>query len=359
MTSSSIEDLLRELIESEGSDLHLKVGMPPIVRIHGELQHLDGAFLTDDDTAAFAVELLPPVKLEQLDETGDAEVARTIEGLGRFRVNVYSQRGARGLVLRRIITAIPTIEELHLPPVVAGLAEERRGLILLTGPAGTGKTTTIAAMIGHINRTRRCHVITLEDPIEVMHQDGLAAIDQREVGVDIPSYGAGLRFAVRQDPDVLFIGEIRDEETADAALKAAETGHLIISTMHTIDAAETLNRFVDLFPGPRQPQARGALAGSLRAVIAQRLIPQADGVGRVPAVEILIVNGRVADRIVDPSLPVSIPELIEDGGSYGMQSFDQSLVELVRRGVVDVEDAMAAATNRHDLSLALAGAQIG
>jgi twitching motility protein PilT len=229
----------------------------------------------------------------------------------------------------------------------------------VTGPAGTGKTTTIAAMIGQINQTRRCHIITLEDPIEALHGDKLASIDQREIGIDTQSYATGLKYALRQDPDVLFIGEIRDAEAAEAALNAAETGHLVISTMHTIDAAETLNRYVEMFPAERHKQVRMSLAGSLRAVISQRLVPRADGQGRVPAVELMVVNGRVADLIVDPARPgTSLTQIMEEGGSYGMQTFDQALIELVRLGEVTIDDARIASSSPHDFGLALASAQL-
>jgi twitching motility protein PilT len=263
-----------------------------------------------------------------------------------------------GVVIRRVITRIPEIEELGLPPVVTRLAEEPRGLVLLTGPSGTGKTTTIAAMIGHINRNRRCHIVTLEDPIEVVHEDGLALIDQREVGTDMPSYADGLKYAVRQDPDVIFIGEIRDEETAEAAMQAAETGHLVISTMHTTDARETVSRLIDLFPVGRQRQARYSIAATLSAVVCQRLVPRADGEGRLPAVEVLVVNGRVVDLILDPARTDHIHEVIREGGFYGMQTFDQALLELVRSRSVTIEDAQLAASNRHDFMLALTEAQL-
>lgn len=353
-----IEQLLAALGTLGGSDLHLKPGSRPLVRVNGQLRPLDGAVLSAENTKWLAQQLLPPRRLRELQETGDAEVASTFEGIGRYRVNVYHAHRGTALVLRHITPHVPAFRDLLLPPVVEHLAEERRGLILLTGPAGTGKTTTIAAMIGHINRTRRCHILTLEDPIEVLHHDALASVDQREVGTDMPSYAAGLRYAVRQDPDVLFIGEIRDEETAEAALKAAETGHLVISTLHTIDAAETLNRLINLFLPAQQYQVRRSLAGSLRGVIAQRLIPRASGTGRVPAVEVLVVNGRVSDEILEPGKGGLLSQIMEEGETYGMQTFDQSLLQLVRAGLVNVEDARVAATNPHDFGLAMSKAQI-
>jgi twitching motility protein PilT len=357
-SSMKILDLIALLAESEGSDLYLKVGMPPTIRSNGELMPTDLPLLTDEDTKRLAVELMPTHKRDELDRHGDAEMAASFDGLGRFRINVYSQRGMTGVVIRQVITRIPDIPDLDLPQVVTNLAEERRGLILVTGPSGTGKTTTIAAMIGHINQNRRCHIVTLEDPIEVVHEDDLALIDQREVGTDMPSYGDGLKYAVRQDPDVIFIGEIRDEETAEAAMRAAETGHLVISTMHTTDARETVSRLIDLFPGGRQRQARYSVAGTLSAVVCQRLVPRADGAGRIPAIEILVVNGRVVDLILDPARTDQIVEVIKEGGFYGMQTFDQSLLELVRNRVVTIEDAQLAASNRHDFMLALTEAQL-
>jgi twitching motility protein PilT len=353
-----IRTLLGRLLESGGSDLHLKVGSPPIIRSQGQLVQMEGSPLGIEDTRRFADELLTAEKRQQLSEEGDAEVARSFEGLGRYRVNAYLQRGVVGLVLRLVATSIPTVADLNLPPIVESLAGERRGLILVTGPAGTGKTTTIAAMIGTINRTRRCHVITLEDPIEVLHRDELASIDQREVGSDILTYTDGLRYAVRQDPDVLFIGEIRDEATAEAAVNAAETGHLVISTMHTINASETLNRFIDLFPADRQKQVRNSLAGSLLAVVCQRLIPRVDGWGRIPAVEVMVVNGRVADLILAPGRAGQLSGIIEEGQSWGMQTFEASLVELVRAGMISSDEARVAATNRHDFGLALSKAAL-
>jgi twitching motility protein PilT len=353
-----IRDLIALLVESSGSDLYLKVGVPPAIRADGELKRANLPPLTEEDTKRLAFELLPPRLRETLAQNGDAEMAASFQGLGRFRVNVYSQRALTGVVIRRVITKIPDLRQLGLPPVVTTLAEERRGMILVTGPSGTGKTTTIAAIIGHINRTRRCHIVTLEDPIEVVHDDGLALIDQREVGTDMPSYASGLKHALRQDPDVIFIGEIRDEETAEAAMQAAETGHMVISTMHTIDARETVSRLIDLYPVGRQRQARYSVASALAGVVCQRLVTRSDGRGRVPVMEVLVVNGRVVDLILDPDRTEQIYELIKEGGYYGMQTFDQSLLELVRNGVVSIEDAQTVASNRHDFMLALTEAQL-
>jgi twitching motility protein PilT len=250
---------------------------------------------------------------------------------------------------------VPSFEELLLPPVMRQLADSQRGLVLVTGPTGTGKTTTIASMIGYINRTRRAHIVTVEDPIEVMHEDDLSIIEQREVGLDTESYAAALKHVIRQDPDVIFIGEIRDAESALSAIQAAETGHLVISTLHTIDATETINRVLDLFPATQQREVRTSFAGALRGIVSQRLAPRADGKGRVPAIEVLVATGRVYERIIDPDATIEIRDIIGEGEYYGMQTFDQSLVRLVQDGLVTEEDAKRVATNPHDFVLALRG----
>ncbi len=353
-----LEPYLAHLVGAGGSDLHLKAGSPPIVRSDGLLHPVEHPPLRPEDTEALAMRLLPDAKRTQLEETGDAEVGISRPGLGRFRVSVFTEQGRVRLAIRRVLTQPPTVEELGLPPVVEKLAAEPRGLILVTGEAGTGKTTTIAAMIGLINRSRRCHIVTIEDPVEVLFEEHLALIDQREIGTDVVSYATGMKYVVRHDPDVIFIGEIRDEEAAEAALQAAETGHLVISTMHTKDAVETVNRLVDLFPVGHHRQVRVALASALRGVVGQRLIPRADGRGRVPAVEVLVATGRVRDRILDPSATEGLAHVIDEGGYYGMQSFDQALLSLVERGVVSPEDAELAASKPHDFALALKQAQL-
>jgi twitching motility protein PilT len=276
-------------------------------------------------------------------------------GVGRFRVNVFRQRAMVGLAIRRVRSEVPTVAELMLPPVLAELADSSRGLVLVTGPTGTGKTTTIASMIGHINRTRRAHIVTIEDPIEVVHDDDRAIIQQREVGLDTDSYASALRHVVRQNPDVVFVGEIRDPESALSAIQAAETGHLVITTMHTIDSTETINRLLDLFPAQQQREVRTSFAGALRGIVSQRLVTRSDGKGRVPAVEVLVSTGRVYDRIIDPEATVEIRDIIAEGGFYGMQTFDQALVRLVEDGLVTEEDARLASTSPHDFVLALRG----
>jgi twitching motility protein PilT len=353
-----VEALLGYLVKMNGSDLHLKAGAPPVVRVDGTLTAINLPVVAPSDTEAIANELLTPVKRDQLAATGDAEFGLSVEGLGRFRVNAFRERGKVRLVFRSVPVVIPTPAELNLPGSISSLAQERRGLILVTGPAGTGKTTTIASIIGLINSTRHCHIVTIEDPVEVVHGDHFSLIDQREVGSDVASYSAGMKYVVRQDPDVIFIGEIRDVVTAEAAIQAAETGHLVISTMHTTDATETVNRLIDLFPAEQQHQVRLSLAGSLRGVICQRLLQRADGAGRVPAVELMVVTGRVQERILDPSKTGTVLEIIKDGGFYGMQTFDQSLMGLLVEGLVSIEDARSAASNPHDFALALAQARL-
>ncbi|HYH28489.1 MAG TPA: PilT/PilU family type 4a pilus ATPase [Actinomycetota bacterium] len=353
-----IVDYLRYMVEAGASDLHVKVGLPPVVRVDGVLIHSPYPPLTAADTELLAKEVLSDQRREEFERTHEADQGYTLEGVGRFRVNVFRQKGYVSIAMRRVRSDIPSFDELRLPPAAQTLAEESRGLVLVTGPTGTGKTTTIASMIGWINANRRVHVVTIEDPIEVVHDDIQSIVNQRELGLDTMSYSAALRSVVREDPDVIFIGEIRDMETVEAAIQSAETGHLVISTLHTLDATETVNRIIDLFPPQMQQQVRISLASSLRGVLSQRLVPRADGKGRVPAVEVLINTGRVAERIMDPDQTNSIIEVIEDGDFYGMQSFDQALVKLVRDGLITVEAAMETASNPHDLMLALKQAQL-
>jgi twitching motility protein PilT len=296
-------------------------------------------------------------RLAEFARDGEIDFSYTVRGLARFRVNAFRQRGSVGLVFRRVLPGTPSFESLGLPPVVARLAEEPRGLILVTGPTGSGKTTTIASMIEHINETRACNVVTIEDPIEFLFQDRKALINQREIGSDTEDYAEAMRRVLRQDPDVIFVGEMRDPETVWAALSAAETGHLVLSTLHTTNATETVNRIVDFFPPFQHKQIRYTLASALRGVVSQRLLERADGKGRVPATEVLVMTGRVQDRVLDPELgDESIEEIIADGEYYGMQTFDQSLFNLYKNGLVSLRDAMAVASHPHDFRLALQAA---
>ena len=338
----------------DGSDLHLKAGGPPRVRIDGELRVLsDEEPPAPGDTRAIALAIMPADVVAHFEEHREADFAYSLPGVGRFRVNAFHQRSSVALALRRVRPTPGSADELGLPAAVGDLAAERRGLVLVTGPTGSGKTTTLAAMIDRINRTRACHVITIEDPIEYLHADQLASIDQREVGFDTRSFGAAMRTVLRQDPDVILVGEMRDTETASAALTAAETGHLVLSTLHTIDATETINRVVDLFPPHQQNQVRSGLAGSLRGTIAQRLVRRGDGRGRVPAVEVMVVNGRIRECILDPHHTGDIHDIIAEGEYYGMQTFDQSLARHIEAGTITVHEALQAASNPHDLKVVL------
>ncbi|MBI2238686.1 MAG: PilT/PilU family type 4a pilus ATPase [Actinobacteria bacterium] len=337
------------------SDLHLKAGNVPFIRVDGALQPAPFPALDSADTQAAAEFLMPEHRAREFAARNEADFGYTLTGVGRFRINVFRQRGMVGLAIRRVRSEVPTFEELRLPPVIRSLADSARGLILLTGPTGTGKTTTIAAIIGYINRTRRAHIVTIEDPIEVVHDDDMSIVQQREIGLDTNSYAEALRHVIRQDPDVVFIGEIRDPESALSAIQAAETGHLVISTLHTIDATETINRILDLFPPQQQREVRTSFAGALRGIVSQRLVPRADGKGRIPAVEVLVATGRVYERILDPEATVTIADVIAEGDFYGMQTFDQALVKLVQEGLVTEEDARRTSSNPHDFNLALRG----
>ena len=345
---------LRTLAACNGSDLHIKAGSPPRIRVDGTLRVLDDeASLTPEDAAAMAAAVMRPEVAEHFQEYNEADCAYSVQGVSRFRVNIYRQRGSVAMVMRMVRTSAASFDELGLPPAVQSLADEHRGLVLVTGPTGSGKTTTLAAMIDHINATRPCNIVTIEDPVEYLHEDKLASISQREVGFDTRTFASAMRAAMRQDPDVILVGEMRDQETVEAALSAAETGHLVLSTLHTIDAPETINRIVDFFPAYQQSQVRVTLAGSLRGTVCQRLVPRADSEGRAPVVEIMVVNGRIQNCILDKAKTGDIAEIVKEGDYYGMQSFDQALVKLIEQNVVSFRDAMVAASNPHDLKVML------
>ncbi len=352
-----VDAALRHLVTSGGSDLHLKVPNRPLIRVDGGLKPVDQfAVLEAQDTEDTVRHLLgtDAKKLAEWLEVGEVDLSYAIEGLARFRVNAFRQRGYASLVIRAIPVSIRTIDQLELPPVIKELAEEERGIVLLTGTTGSGKSTTLAAMIDHINTTMHKHVMTIEDPIEFLHHDKQSAINQREVGQDTASFKASLRRVLRQDPDVILIGEMRDEETVHTALSAAETGHLVFSTVHTVDAAETVNRLIDFFPPHMHQQVRAMLAGTLKGAVSQRLVPAAAGRGRVAVCEVLRMTGRVRDMIMDPEQTGQLNEVISEGGYYGMQTFDQALFGHVKNGLVTVEDAMVAASSPHDFKLLLA-----
>ncbi len=347
--TASLDDLLKKMVEVGASDLHLKVGSPPVLRIDGDLNPTSLPDLMPDDTEAYAQAVMTKRAASEFHDTNEADFAFGRPEMGRFRVNVFRQRGSVSLVLRMVTAGGQSFEDLGLPAVLRKLSEEPRGMVLVTGPTGSGKTTTLASMIRHINTSSRRNIVTIEDPIEVVHRDDLSMISQREIGMDTASFHEALRRVLRQDPDVILIGEMRDGETVRAALHAAETGHLVLSSLHTLDATETLNRILDFFPPYQQQQVRLLVAGTLRGVVSQRLLERADGSGRVAAVEILTMNGRVFDRIVDPTQTAELPEIIEDSEFYGMRTFDHSILELFRAGTVDLQEAIAHASNPHDL----------
>jgi twitching motility protein PilT len=353
-----IDAALRYVVEHEGSDLHVKVPSPPMTRIHGELQPIEGAEpLTSEDTEQALEHILhDPTLLEEYAKVGEADFSYEVRGLSRFRVNAFRQRGHVSIALRAIPFQVRTIADLGLPPVIRELAEQPRGIVLLTGTTGSGKSTTLAAMIDHINSTRARHIVTLEDPIEYLHRDKLSIINQREVGQDTESFGRAMRRVLRQDPDVILIGEMRDEETVRTALSAAETGHLVLSTLHTLDATETVNRIIDFFPPHLQQQARVMLASTLRGAVGQRLVPRAGGGGRVAVCEVLVVTGRVQDLILNPQETGRLTEVIAEGEYYGMQTFDQALLKHVLAGDLTEEVGLETASSPHDFKLMLDGA---
>lgn len=350
---ANITDYLRYLVDQRGSDLHLKAGGPPFVRVNGELVRTEFPPLAGADCEKAAMDLMDEETASYFKRTGEVDFAYSVAGLGRFRVNVFRQRGTVGVACRQVLAGSPTIGALGLPPVVESLAAEHRGLVLVTGPTSSGKTTTTGAIINHINQTRPCHILTIEDPIEILHTDKTAIVNQREIGLDTKDFAVALRAAMRQDPDVIFVGEIRDKETVTAALQAAETGHLVISTLHTTDVSETVNRMIDFYEPHQQKQIRVSLASALKGVISQRLLSRKDGAGRVPAVEILVMNGRVRDLILNPEQTHMIHDIVAESAFYGMQTFDQSLLALYRSGLVTLESAMQAATNAHDFEMSL------
>ena len=351
-----IDPALRYLVANDGSDLHLKVGAPPIARIDGALRPIEGESpLEPEDTVAALEQILSEPKLrEEFDAHGEADFAYSIRGVSRFRVNAFRQRGSVSIACRAIPFQVRTIDDLELPEVIRRLADESRGIVLLTGTTGSGKSTTLAAMIDHINSTQARHIVTLEDPIEYLHRDKLSIVNQREVGQDTESFARAMRRVLRQDPDVILIGEMRDEETVRTALAAAETGHLVLSTLHTLDASETINRIIDFFPPYLQQQARVMLASTLRGAVGQRLLRRAGGEGRIAVCEVMVATGRVQDLILNPQETGRITEVISEGSYYGMQTFDQALLGLVQAGKLDEETALDAASSQHDFKLMLA-----
>jgi twitching motility protein PilT len=353
----AVDDLLRKAVENKASDLHLKVGNHPYLRIDGVLQPIaDVPRITPEEMLSMAFSMMTNRQKQKFKETAELDMAYGVAGLGRFRVNVFQQRGNVGMVLRVIPTKIRTIEELNLPAVIDNICEEQRGLVLVTGTTGSGKSTTLAAMIDRINSIRPEHIITIEDPIEYLHRDKKGFINQREVEVDTSTFSTALRAALRQDPDVILVGEMRDLETISTALLAAETGHLVFSTLHTLDATETIQRIIAVFPPPEQKQIRLQMASTLKAVVSQRLVRKSDGVGRVPAVEVLISTGYIRDCIINPDKTRLIRDALAAGTSqYGMQTFDQSIFDLYTKNLITLDEALMRASNPDEFKLRIQG----
>jgi twitching motility protein PilT len=352
-----VNDLLKIAVESGASDLHVKVGSLPMMRVRGVLQPASQEKRLDhEDVIAMSAAIMSTTQRQKFKESQEVDLAYSVPGLGRFRCNIFQQRGTVGMVLRVIPMTIRTIDELGLPPVLKKVAEEERGLVLVTGTTGSGKSTSLAAMIDHINKTRSAHVMTVEDPIEFLHRDQRSMVNQREVSVDTRSFAHALRSALRQDPDVILVGEMRDFETIETGLLAAETGHLVFSTLHTLDATETINRIIAVFPPHQQKQVRLQLASVLKAVVSQRLMPRADGNGRAPAVEVMISTPLIRDAIVDKEKTHLIHGAIAAGTSqYGMQTFDQSIFNLFGQGLVSYEEALRWASNVDEFKLKVQG----
>jgi len=343
------KQLLKLMVDTGASDLHIKVGGPPSIRVSGMLEITDHPPLTAEDVGEVAAAFIPDRLKPQFETKVEVDFAFSVTDVGRFRVNAFHERGNIGMAFRRVTVKEPDIDDLGLPPVVKTLADEPRGLVLVTGTAGSGKTTTLAAMISHINHGRQGHIVTIEDPIEVLHTDDKCVINQREIGIDTNTYADALKHVVRQDPDVVLIGEMRDIETVQAALTAAEMGNLVLSTLHTIDAGETINRIIDFFPPHQQRQIQLMLTSTLRGIVSLRLMPKVGG-GLVPAIEVCVVTATVRELINENKI-WKIKEVIEQGEYYGMQSFDQSLIDLYQSGRIALADALAMSANAHDFKL--------
>jgi twitching motility protein PilT len=357
--SNRLEDMVDRMVEVGGSDLHLKVGSPPAVRVRGLLTPLEGYdVLRPEDTEGMLRQIIPENLLGEFERDGEADFSHAVAGTGRFRVNAFRQRGSVSIVMRFIPFGVPKFEDLNLPEVIGRLAKEERGIVLVTGTTGSGKSTTLASMIDLVNRSMHKHIVTIEDPIEFLHRDDKSLLNQREVGTDTVSFSRALRRVLRQDPDIILIGEIRDSETAQIALSAAETGHLVLSTLHTVDATETINRVIDLFPPHERAQVRTMLAGTLKGIIGQRLIRTKDG-GRVAACEVMVTTGRIQDFIMDPAQTGQIQQAIAEGEYYGMQTFDQALLKLVEDDRVEYEEALKASSRPQDFKLMVQSLGLG
>jgi twitching motility protein PilT len=352
-----LNEILKIALKGGASDIHLKSGLPTMFRVDGALVPLkNGERMLPEEMQKTAFSLMNPVQKARFEEARECDLAYGIPGLGRFRVNIFQQRGTIGIVFRVIPFGVKSIDQLLLPRVIEGISMENRGLVLVTGTTGSGKSTTLAAMIDHINSNRTCHIMTIEDPIEFLIRDRRSLVNQREIGVDTQSFANALRAALRQDPDVILVGEMRDFETIETAITAAETGHLVMSTLHTLDATETINRIISVFPPYQQKQIRLQLGSILKAVISQRLVPRADGRGRVPALEVMVSTARIRECIADKERTKELPDAIAKGfTTYGMQTFDQSLMHLVKQELVTYEEALKHVSNPDDFALRFRG----
>ncbi|MBA2443418.1 MAG: type IV pilus twitching motility protein PilT [Rubrobacter sp.] len=356
---SKVDTLVGRLVDMGGSDLHLKVGSPPAFRVSGNLVQVEGLEpLTPEDTEGILRGIIPDKLTGEFEEGGEADFSYAVEEVGRFRVNAFRQRASVSVVMRFIPLGVPRFEDLDLPEAIGTLAREERGIILVTGTTGSGKSTTLASMIDLVNRSSAKHIVTIEDPIEFLHRDARSIVNQREVGADTASFARALRRVLRQDPDIILVGEIRDSESAQIALSAAETGHLVLSTLHTVDATETVNRIIDLFPPHERAQVRTMLAGTLRGIIGQRLVRTKDG-GRAAACEVMVTTGRIKDFIMDPNQTGQIQEAISEGEYYGMQTFDQALLKLVEDGRVEYAEALRHSSQPQNFKLMVQSLGLG
>ena len=352
----TLKQMLEEMLSTKASDLHIRIGVRSTLRIDGVLRPIGEEHLTPQQMEEIMNQILSEDQKKRFLQRNELDLALSISKIGRFRINFYRQRGTVGIAIRAVNTIIPSFGELNLPEVIKKLSDERRGLIILTGTTGSGKSTTLAAMIDHINSTRAENILTIEDPIEYIHRNKKSIISQREIGGDTESFVTALKHAFRQDPDVILIGEIRDLETMSIALTASDTGHLVLTTLHTLNAVETVNRIISFFPPHQHQQIRLLLAATLKAIICQRLLPRCDSPGRVPAVEVLVNTGLVGEYVIDPLKTPLIPELIESGAiQYGMQSFDQSIMDIYKKGMISYEEALLQATNPSDFELRVKG----
>ncbi|MCL4244464.1 MAG: type IV pilus twitching motility protein PilT [Candidatus Dadabacteria bacterium] len=357
----NIDDILKAGVRVGASDIHIGTGRHPIFRVEGKLMPVKNApRLTADDVKSMAYSMMNPSQRERFEQLFEMDLAYSISGLSRFRVNIFQQRGTYSIAIRSIPFNILNFQSLHLPPVMEKIASEERGLIIVTGTTGSGKSTTLAALVDFINKNKARHIITVEDPLEYMHEDQTSYINQREVGIDTMAFANAMRAALREDPDVILVGELRDLETMEICLSAAETGHLVLTTLHTLDAMESVNRMLTVFPPHQHNQVRYQLAQVLKAIISQRLVPTADGKARVPAVEVLIATERIKDLISDPTKTWEIRQAIQEGSlHYGMQTFDQCLYNLYKGNLITYDEAMRQATNRNDLAMRIEGITSG